>query len=272
MEDINRVSDLKIIGKGRTAEIFELNNEKVVKLFFSGFSSCAIKREVKIGMVLNEQKVPAPFLYETRTINDREGIVYERINGETLLEFILKNPLKTNSIGKDMAAIHFDIHSHNSNDLIRQKKNFKNAIEDSENILGDRTNKILQLLNILQERDAICHGDFHPGNIMVYDQGCIAIDWMNAYSGNPLSDVVRTQLMISGPDIPDEISIMVKFAARIIKKSLCNAYTKKYCKLAGIDKSELNRWIPVIAASRLRENIPGEKEWLLSLIDLNLDT
>ncbi|MCK5757710.1 MAG: phosphotransferase, partial [Clostridiales bacterium] len=176
-----------------------------------------------------------------------------------------------NSIGKDMAAIHFEIHSHKSCKLIQQKNNFENAIEDSKNILGGRTTKILHLLNILQDSDAICHGDFHPDNIMVYNKGYITIDWMNAYSGNPLSDVVRTQLMINGPDIPDDISVIMKVFAKLIKKSLIKAYTKKYCNLAEIDNSELDRWIPIIAASRLRENIPSEKKWLLSLIDKNLD-
>jgi len=272
MESIGRISDLKIIGKGRTAEIFEINNGKVLKLFFSNFSSRAIQREVEIGKVLNELKIPAPFFHESTIINGREGIVYERINGETLAEFILKNPFKIKSIGKDMATIHFDIHSNNSCKLLQQKNNFENAIEDSKNILGGRTTKILQLLNILQDSDAICHGDFHPGNIMVHNKGYIAIDWMNAYSGNPLSDVVRTQLMINGPDLPDDISIILKVFVRLIKKCLYKVYTKKYCNLAGIDNSELDRWIPIVAASRLRENIPGEKKWLLSLIDKNLDT
>ena len=46
------------------------------------------------------------------------------------------------------------------------------------------------------ERPALCHGDFHPFNVMLSPRGPIVIDWNNAHIGNPLEDVA----LLSAPE------------------------------------------------------------------------
>ena len=42
--------------------------------------------------------------------------------------------------------------------------------------------------------DKLCHGDFHPGNVLLTEKGAVVIDWMTASICNPWADMARTDL------------------------------------------------------------------------------
>ncbi|MFC2013409.1 phosphotransferase family protein [Chloroflexota bacterium] len=48
---------------------------------------------------------------------------------------------------------------------------------------------VLEALEQLPDGSAVCHGDFHPRNIIISSRGPVIIDWANATQGNPLADV-----------------------------------------------------------------------------------
>ena len=50
----------------------------------------------------------------------------------------------------------------------------------------------LNMLRQLPDDDKLCHGDFHPDNIIVAPDGLVVVDWANAVCGHPLADVART--------------------------------------------------------------------------------
>ncbi len=68
----------------------------------------------------------------------------------------------------------------------------------------DRTRKhaIAQHAAGLPDGDQVCHGDFHPDNIMLTPAGPRVIDWNNATSGNPLADIAWTSLILRMGEAP----------------------------------------------------------------------
>src|SRR5262249_24371676 len=54
---------------------------------------------------------------------------------------------------------------------------------------------ILRVLETLPDADALCHGDYHPDNVLLSARGPLVIDWENAALGDPLADVARTLLL-----------------------------------------------------------------------------
>ncbi|TMA37195.1 MAG: aminoglycoside phosphotransferase family protein, partial [Deltaproteobacteria bacterium] len=44
------------------------------------------------------------------------------------------------------------------------------------------------MLETLPDGDQLCHGDMHPGNIMLSRRGPMVIDWTNARRGHPAAD------------------------------------------------------------------------------------
>lgn len=58
-------------------------------------------------------------------------------------------------------------------------------------------NKIMTVFNDLPIKKNLCHGDFHPGNILVSKDKKVIIDWSGVHTGNPVSDVAHTYLLMS---------------------------------------------------------------------------
>jgi aminoglycoside phosphotransferase (APT) family kinase protein len=50
---------------------------------------------------------------------------------------------------------------------------------------------ILASLGELPNGNVICHGDFHPKNVLITTEGPVIIDWADATLGHPLADVDR---------------------------------------------------------------------------------
>ena len=112
---------------------------------------------------------------------------------------------------------------------------------------------LLSLLEELPQGNRICHGDFHPGNVMLTTKGDIAIDWIDVTVGNPLADVARTAIISLGAAASDQIpNPLMKGFARLFHA----IYLRRYFRLRPGGEREYRRWLPIVAAARLSENIP----------------
>jgi aminoglycoside phosphotransferase len=92
VEDMNNFQ--KPIAVGRTAEVYPFDNGKVLKLFFPTIPQLWIDKEVDTGRYIQDAQLPVPKVYEKVKLNDREGMVYERIEGPSLLNELAKKPWK----------------------------------------------------------------------------------------------------------------------------------------------------------------------------------
>jgi thiamine kinase-like enzyme len=124
--------------------------------------------------------------------------------------------------------------------------------------------KTLALLDTLPDDQRLCHGDYHPGNVILTEAGPIVIDWMTARAGSPWMDVARTSLILSiGPKSAGKlVSPVIKIAIKLYYR----VYLSRYHRLAPDPKNELGRWMPVIAAARLNEDIVPEREALIKMV------
>lgn len=255
----------RIIGKGRTATVYEYDEFKVLKLFNAEMPLDSIKKEAEIYKSLEEIDL-APKVFSLDKFEDKYGLIMEKVSGKSMLKCIENHPLKISAFGKQMAKIHYQIHSYNRNleksfndifDITR----FLPEIDSNATIIQ---NYVTQLINIYPET-CVCHGDFHPDNIMVGEKDMV-LDWANAYTGHPLSDVAKTNLILSSPFIPDDIKGITLTLLKFIKKKLRKSYLKEYAKLSNFSQTDIDLWTLPMAVIRLNDNIPSEKEWLKKLI------
>jgi aminoglycoside phosphotransferase (APT) family kinase protein len=97
--------------------------------------------------------------------------------------------------------------------------------------------------NILKKLDSItfeprlCHGDFHPFNLIMSNGDVNIIDWVDASLGDIRADVFRTYLLYSQNSV-----------------ELAEMYLHIYCENTGLSKDEIFQWSPIISAARLAEN------------------
>ena len=91
------------------------------------------------------------------------------------------------------------------------------------------------------------------------------IDWANAVQGNPLADVARTGLLLLYSALPPNLPARRELLTR--RKRFYQVYLEHYFGLAPkADWEEVQAWMPVVAAVRLREGIEEEEPILMRLI------
>lgn len=250
-----------------TAEVYELEEGKVLKLFYESIPKHWITYEFQVTSKVSDITDFAPKVYEVISFAGRKGIVYQKANGESMLNLINSKPLKIRKFGYKLARLHASIHKLQIEKLPNQKDYYHRAINESKGMLGNRIDIILDYLNKLPNGNNICHGDLHPDNIIMTQEKLIAIDWMNACSGNSLADVARTILLINTPYIKSSVSSIMKLFIKLFQRQLYLSYLKEYIRLTGVSLHDINEWLVPVAAARLSEKIPGEAEWLLEIIE-----
>ena len=79
-----------------------------------------------------------------------------------------------------------------------KKEKFKRKLENASNIDDNIKYELLQRLEGMKNHDKLCHGDFHPSNVIVQDDGAVyVIDWSHVTQGNASADAARTYLLFS---------------------------------------------------------------------------
>ena len=260
-----------VIGRGMTAEVYEWGNDKVLKLFYYGVSNSFIKNEAEVGRIVHKAGASSPDIFDMIDIFGRKGIVFQRISGQSMLRHVEAQPLLNARFAQQMAELHLKIHKCSADKLPSQKDKLASAIKESCYILGSKSSRILKHLETLPEGTSLCHGDLHFDNIIVSGNDLVAIDWANAYKGNPLGDVARTCLNINSPTMPLGTPLLM-YIPYMYGKLLTNLeYLKAYTNLANVSHDDIDAWTLPMAAARLRERIPGEEIWLMDTINRRLE-
>jgi len=259
------INNLKLIGKGATSDVFQYQNDKIIKLFNSEYNIDAVNYEAEIAKEITKSNIKAPKYIDKIEINNRYGIIYEYIPGKLIFEVLLENTKNANSIINQFVKTQIDINNKTNKNLPDQCSRLSYLINRTD-LLPKYKNIIISSLQKMPVSDHICHGDFHVGNIIYYNNEFYTIDWMNSYKGNIESDVLRSYLMLISPYIPFKLSIVRRIMFMIFKRKLGVKYLKEY----KISKKVLRKWWPIIAAARLSDNVPNEKKWLMRKIALNI--
>lgn len=259
------------IGQGRTAEIYALDDDRVLKLFRPDLGHKSVEHEYYISQKAAETGVPAPKIYEMVQYQGRQGIICQRIYGQTMLEIITQRPHKVLEEGRRLAKLQHQIHSHQGTEIPDLKDTLASFISRASVLTPEQREQILDHLSALPGGNSLCHGDFHPDNVLISPQGPVVIDWINATSGNPVADVARTSLLLSKGAPPPGLTKMEAGLLSILRLFFHRAYLREYRRLSNFSADQVEAWMLPVAAARLAEGIPKyEQNMLLRLVQQGL--
>jgi hypothetical protein len=262
------LSKLKLLARGGQAEIYEIDEEKVLRVLRNPEDEKYLKAEMSIMHALKAKGKDVPAVYEYLRVNDMPAIVIERIYGMTMLDDIKKNPIKLFKQAEKLANLHINIADSSTGlGLLSIKQRAAFLIPRAEMLNADSRAFALKVLEELEEGNEICHGDFHPGNILISNGKYFVIDWFGATSGRKISDIAHTYLLLK---IIPRIPGMSRFQYDIMKlfgRILADRYLKSCYKLSLFDWGELSRWMVVRAAERVFYGLPSEKAALIKFIE-----
>ncbi|MEK5447564.1 phosphotransferase family protein [Paenibacillus sp. FSL R7-0331] len=253
----------KQIGAGRTAEVREYGEGTIVKLYLEDFPAEPIRQEFKVSTyVYNQGGVSTPRPVGQVEAEGRSGIVFQQIHGRSLLSLISGQPWRLPVYARQLAALHHQLHQlEGSPEIGRHKELLERQIVAAPMLTMEEKTAVLEHLRPLPEGNRLCHGDFHPDNVLIDAEGAWIIDWMNGTSGNPAADAARSILLFSMGSMPPGSSLAARVVTGFIRQKLTKIYIREYLSLSGYSYTEIKAWILPVAAARLTEGVPaGEKE------------
>lgn len=236
----------KILGEGNTATVYEWGEDAVLKLFAKGYPKSAIEREFHNAKALNVLNFAKPKAYEIICYNEQIGIIYDRVEGETLLDWFLKTG-DIQGCAVYMARLHKTIIQNKVSDVPDYKEFLRSNILNAtfDNII--ERDRVFAILDNLKGGDTLCHGDFHPGNILLSNGHAMVIDFMNVCHGNYLYDVARTVFLVEYTPVPQDEKDREKLLR--IKKTLADLYLMEM----NVIREMIQDYLSVIIASRVGE-------------------
>ncbi|MCD4751684.1 MAG: phosphotransferase [Anaerolineaceae bacterium] len=261
MNEINKNLD-KPIAYGRTAEIYAWGNEQVLKLFHDWYGFENIKNERRIAQVVHASGLPVPSVGEIIHIKGQTGLIFQRAEGFTMEEMISRKLWRVFHYAKWMADLHAEMHANTPRaDIPDQHQRLIKKINHAEPLSDDLRSRILAALESMPEGSGLCHGDFHPGNIIIGGKDAIIIDWVDVSLGNPLADLARTTILVIEAIETNKIQNPL---TKLFTRGFHNSYIHRYFSLRPGGEEEYSRWLPIVAAARLSENIPESVKWLIT--------
>lgn len=255
------------IGSGRTAEVFALPDGRVLKLLRPGFEGAA-KTEYEFATKISRLGVAAPEAYALVEQDGRVGIVYERVNGQSMNSIMAKKPLSFRKMAREMAALHYQMHTANGDDtgLPALKPWLAEVIRNEPLLTARDKERVLRQLNTLPDGNRLCHMDFHPDNVLVDGRSFHTIDWISARVGDPYADVCRTCIMLGSTALPPGLSKRDQWLMQRLRQGFLRVYRRTYLELSGGTMEDIDAWQASLAAARLREGMVEEREYLMAMI------
>lgn len=235
-----------VIREGNTATVYEWTDGKVLKLFHHNYPADAIKKEFNNAMAISNMEFLKPNAYEIVAFDHRIGITYDHIKGESLQDWTLR----TENLGgcaAEMAKLHREILRNKAENIPYYKDLLRSDLLKVAPENPKAYNEALGLLEDLEGGDTLCHGDFHPGNILI-DNGEIAvIDFMNICHGPDLYDIARTVYLVEYT--PVAVELMKVDGIKEMKKAIADQYLIEM----QVTREMISDYIAVITVARKGE-------------------
>jgi uncharacterized protein (TIGR02172 family) len=257
------------IAVGATAEIFAWGDDRVLKLFRSGTYEGLPDQEWTNTLTAWQLGAPVPKPIELVEVNGRRGVILERIQGPTLTQCMQKHPLRLVSYARLLAHLQVSLHNIRAPGFPSLNERARQNISNSNLLSSEMKERLLAKLATLPEGDQLCHGDFHPENILITAKGPVVIDWEGCMRGDPSADVAVTRMFFHL--IAIYVSGVKSWLIRPYLRIFERVYRTEYNRAAVAPARDQPAWIAVVTAMHLAEEIKQLFPRLLPIIEQGLN-
>jgi uncharacterized protein (TIGR02172 family) len=256
---------------GRTAQVLVWDNNQVLKLFREGFTLSHIQKEERITRTIFKAGLPVPAVHGIIEVEGRYGIVFDRVDGPLMMEEMLTKLGELTRLTKLFAEIHAKMHTIMLPGLPSQRQKLASQIQSAPRLSEKEREAALTALTRLPEGNKLCHGDYHPGNILMSSRGPVVIDCADASQGNPHADVARSLLLLQAAELDAIKDVELRKAIQSLIQSFpLDVYVKRYSQFQALSQEQLDAWRLPLAAARLSERLSLIEENRLLLIIASL--
>jgi aminoglycoside phosphotransferase (APT) family kinase protein len=194
--------------------------------------------------------VPEPILMETDSeLFGGPFLIMEQVPGRSLMRAMLRRPWKMFHFAARMAETQARLHALPSGEFPALVVPFHecrfSAMRSAITQFG--MGGLLPGLDWLEEHQpsapdspSIVHMDYHPLNLIVRDDGSLAVlDWTYADLGDPHCDVGITLMLLEAVPVAG-VSLRHRLAIQIGRSAVAWWYLHTYCRHRPLDRDRLN--------------------------------
>jgi hypothetical protein len=243
------------LATGSRSAVFAWGHDAVAKVPFAATPEAWIHFEALYTAAVHDAGAPAPRFHGIETIGGRAASIYERVHGRSMWDHMLEQPAQipthTGSLAELQAHL-FTLVPPVALPALRDRLRCK--IREASSRVDPSLIAALELLPPTTP-SRLCHGDLHPGNVIMANDGPVIIDWFDAARGDLVADVARTSLLMStrghGPNGPGHLPGAEPGMLDLARDS----YLDAIADLIAPDPGDLRRWEAVVAVARVAEGI-----------------
>ena len=229
------------IGAGACGEVFRLDDETIIKLYYPRVKKEEIEQEKALAKKAFVMGVPTAISYDIVEADGRTGVVYELIKSKTIGELIRGDEGHLEKYVDMYAAVCRQIHGIEAEP--GQLPSFKDINRsDIPNVTGiteEERAYLHRFLDLIPDRMNCLHGDLNINNIMVQNGECCLIDMGEFSTGTPMFDLSRILFSMEfAGAAKGEFNSFYKLPQDIVTHIL-HLFLEKYfgCPLAEAEKT-----------------------------------
>jgi hypothetical protein len=249
------------VGTGREAEVYAWGDTAVLKLYRPGFGGHRAE-----AAALRTLDGIAPRLLDVVDHDGRTGLVLERFDGPDMFRLLQRQPWRVLGLAGALATTHLAIHRIKAPSDLPDLRDVLAARIDDAALPDHLRTFAMRVLDGLPDGDRLCHGDYHPGNVLLTADQTAVIDWAGAARGVPEADHARTLLLLRWANPLPGTPPLSRGLMAVGRTLLTDRYARTYRHGAPTTRP-VNSWLLVHMAARLSEGIEAEYGMLTGMLE-----
>jgi aminoglycoside phosphotransferase (APT) family kinase protein len=243
-----------LLARGTRSSIHSYGRGAVVKIPKPATPDSWILFEAEYAEAARTVGAPAPALLGIERISGRQASVWQRVDGPSMWQRVIDRPDRSAQMGQMLADVQqalFELVPPVT--LPRQRDRLISKIRWSAANVDASLALALDLLPTDAGTPRLCHGDLHPSNVILCDDGPMIVDWFDASRGARAADVARSSLTLLGDGAAGPSHL--PGSDRGTLGVLTEAYLGRLRERLDLSPSLLARWRAINAAARLAEGV-----------------
>lgn len=255
-----------LVGAGVRSHVFALDEGRVVKVPHLGTPDSWMRREAEYTTMVHALGLPVPAVLDLTTHDGRTVVVYQRVHGPSMWSVVVARPQEAEAMGGTLADLHLELLARPAQVMLpRQRDRLLCKLRAGGERFGADIQPRAQRLADSAAPMSLCHGDLHPGNVIMAPSGPVVLDWFDAGRGEPLADVARSSILMGAGGRLDGPLLHLVPPDRSALARVHDTYLGEMrSRLQRFDDDAFADWLRIGAAARLAEGV-GSGD-LLSLL------
>ena len=192
------IEGCEVIGEGGHGKVYRLDDETIIKVYRESSALPLIEKEREYAKNAFIKGVPSAIAYDTVKTEEGYGVVFEMAGATTVSKTIMNEPERLPELAAKMGSLLKTLNTTEADPALFGdiREIYLQRAKAGECFFTDDENKqIVRMIDAIPESGTMVHGDFHPNNVMVQQDGeLMLIDMADISRGDPIYDIGGTFL------------------------------------------------------------------------------